>query len=220
VSLTRGLSADASFEKWTRTPGSARWPTPVRRVIIVFDYEGNALKRYKLTNCWPKSLEIGFAEGRRHERPDREVDAGLRGHRAGGLMRRGLTFLTPRFGSGALSGGGAAGLRTEFDFVLPRGTSTGPVRCTGKGRCASPPPGTSSSPGRRPGPGARGVPHDRAPGPGHHPAGTSMTSTRIVENMFARVAFLQELNRASPEGHPGRGALPACQHGVRGSTWP
>ena len=27
--------------------------------IIVFDYEGNALKRYKLTNAWPKSLEIG-----------------------------------------------------------------------------------------------------------------------------------------------------------------
>ena len=27
--------------------------------IIVFDYEGTALKRYKLTNAWPKSLEIG-----------------------------------------------------------------------------------------------------------------------------------------------------------------
>ena len=27
--------------------------------IIVFDYEGTAVKRYKLTNAWPKSLEIG-----------------------------------------------------------------------------------------------------------------------------------------------------------------
>ena len=34
--------------------------------IIVFDYEGTAIKRYKLTNAWPKSLEIGIAEGRRH----------------------------------------------------------------------------------------------------------------------------------------------------------
>ena len=27
--------------------------------IIVFDYEGNPIKRYNLTNAWPKSLEIG-----------------------------------------------------------------------------------------------------------------------------------------------------------------
>ena len=27
--------------------------------IIVFDFEGKAVKRYKLTNAWPKSLEIG-----------------------------------------------------------------------------------------------------------------------------------------------------------------
>ena len=25
---------------------------------MVYDYEGNAIKRYKLTNCWPKSLEL------------------------------------------------------------------------------------------------------------------------------------------------------------------
>ncbi len=25
----------------------------------MYDYEGTALKRYKLTNAWPKSLEIG-----------------------------------------------------------------------------------------------------------------------------------------------------------------
>ena len=27
--------------------------------IIVFDFEGSAIKRYKMTNAWPKSLEIG-----------------------------------------------------------------------------------------------------------------------------------------------------------------
>ena len=27
--------------------------------IIVYDYEGIAIKRYKLINAWPKSLEIG-----------------------------------------------------------------------------------------------------------------------------------------------------------------
>ena len=27
--------------------------------IVVYDYEGQAVKRYKLTNAWPKSLEIG-----------------------------------------------------------------------------------------------------------------------------------------------------------------
>ena len=27
--------------------------------VIVFDYEGSPLKRYKMTNLWPKTLEIG-----------------------------------------------------------------------------------------------------------------------------------------------------------------
>jgi phage tail-like protein len=27
--------------------------------IIVYDYEGNPIKRYNLTAAWPKSLEIG-----------------------------------------------------------------------------------------------------------------------------------------------------------------
>ncbi len=27
--------------------------------VIVYDFEGSAIKRYKLVNCWPKSLEIG-----------------------------------------------------------------------------------------------------------------------------------------------------------------
>jgi phage tail-like protein len=30
--------------------------------IIVYDYEGAVVQRYKLTNAWPKSLEIGALE--------------------------------------------------------------------------------------------------------------------------------------------------------------
>jgi len=60
VTLTRGLTGDNSFEKWVKDAhfgkmGSAR----KGGAIIVYDFEGTALKRYRLTNAWPKSLEIG-----------------------------------------------------------------------------------------------------------------------------------------------------------------
>ncbi|MGK4591790.1 phage tail protein [Amycolatopsis sp. w19] len=60
VTLTRGLTEDSSFEKWVKDAhfgkmGSAR----KGGAIIVYDYEGAPIKRYKLTNAWPKSLEIG-----------------------------------------------------------------------------------------------------------------------------------------------------------------
>jgi phage tail-like protein len=60
VTLTRGLTGDQSFEKWVKDSQFGKMGD-VRKggSIIVFDYEGNALKRYKLTNAWPKSLEIG-----------------------------------------------------------------------------------------------------------------------------------------------------------------
>ena len=59
VTLTRGLTDDNSFEKWVKDAhfgkmGSAR----KGGAIIVYDYEGTAIKRYKLDNCWPKSLEL------------------------------------------------------------------------------------------------------------------------------------------------------------------
>jgi len=58
--LTRGLTADQSFEKWVKDSQFGKMPDARKGgAIIVFDYEGNALKRYKLTNAWPKSLEIG-----------------------------------------------------------------------------------------------------------------------------------------------------------------
>ncbi|MEO1061312.1 MAG: phage tail protein [Actinomycetota bacterium] len=60
VTLTRGLTDDSSFEDWIETScfgqmGEAR----KNGSIIVFDYEGNPIKRYSLTNAWPKTLEIG-----------------------------------------------------------------------------------------------------------------------------------------------------------------
>lgn len=59
VTLTRGLTDDNSFEKWVKDAQFGKMGD-VRKggAIIVFDYEGAAIKRYKLTNAWPKSLEL------------------------------------------------------------------------------------------------------------------------------------------------------------------
>jgi phage tail-like protein len=60
ITLTRGLTEDTSFEKWIKDSHFGKMGDARKGgAIIVYDYEGNALKRYKLTNCWPKSLEIG-----------------------------------------------------------------------------------------------------------------------------------------------------------------
>lgn len=60
VTLTRGLTGDQSFEKWVKDSQFGKMSDARKGgAIIVFDYEGTALKRYKLTNAWPKSLEIG-----------------------------------------------------------------------------------------------------------------------------------------------------------------
>jgi phage tail-like protein len=60
ITLTRGLSADNSFDTWIKDSQFGKMGD-VRKggAIIVYDYEGAAVKRYKLTNAWPKSLEIG-----------------------------------------------------------------------------------------------------------------------------------------------------------------
>ncbi|CCH33764.1 phage tail protein [Actinosynnema sp. NPDC047251] len=60
VTLTRGLTGDNSFEKWVKDAHFGKMASARKGgAIIVYDYEGNAIKRYKLTNAWPKSLEIG-----------------------------------------------------------------------------------------------------------------------------------------------------------------
>jgi phage tail-like protein len=59
VTLTRGLTADNSFEKWIKDARFGKMSTARKGgAIIVFDYEGVAIKRYTLVNAWPKSLEI------------------------------------------------------------------------------------------------------------------------------------------------------------------
>ena len=60
VTLTRGLTADQSFEKWIKDSRFGKMPAARKNgAIIVFDFEGVAIKRYNMTNAWPKSLEIG-----------------------------------------------------------------------------------------------------------------------------------------------------------------
>ena len=60
ITLTRGLTGDTSFEKWIKDSRFGKMGDARKGgAILVFDFEGNAIKRYKLTNAWPKSLEIG-----------------------------------------------------------------------------------------------------------------------------------------------------------------
>ena len=60
IKLVRGLTSDNSFEKWIKSAHFGKMGEARKGgAIIVFDYEGSAIKRYKLTNAWPKSLELG-----------------------------------------------------------------------------------------------------------------------------------------------------------------
>ena len=59
VTLTRGLTDDTSFEQWVKDSQFGKMSDSRKNgAVVVYDYEGNALKRYTLTNAWPKSLEI------------------------------------------------------------------------------------------------------------------------------------------------------------------
>ncbi len=60
VTLTRGLTEDTGFEDWIKKSAFGQMGEARKGgAIIVFDYEGNPIKRFKLGNAWPKSLEIG-----------------------------------------------------------------------------------------------------------------------------------------------------------------
>lgn len=60
ITLTRGLTADNSFEKWAQDSEMGNMSSARKGgAVIVYDYMGAPIKRYKLTNAWPKSLEIG-----------------------------------------------------------------------------------------------------------------------------------------------------------------
>jgi phage tail-like protein len=60
ITMTRGLTGDNNFQDWIKevTKGDVK---SARKggAVIVYDYTGVPIKRYKLVNCWPKSLEIG-----------------------------------------------------------------------------------------------------------------------------------------------------------------
>lgn len=60
VTVTRPLTEDASFDKWIKDSRFGKM-TQVRKgaSITIYDYEGQVVKKYNLTNAWPKSLEIG-----------------------------------------------------------------------------------------------------------------------------------------------------------------
>jgi phage tail-like protein len=60
VTFTRGLTSDQSFERWVKDSQFGKMADARKGgSVIVYDFEGTAIKRYKLTNAWPKSLEIG-----------------------------------------------------------------------------------------------------------------------------------------------------------------
>jgi phage tail-like protein len=59
ITLTRALDGTHSLDNWIKSVlkgdmKSAR----TTAAICVYDFEGNVLKRYKLTNAWPSSLEV------------------------------------------------------------------------------------------------------------------------------------------------------------------
>ncbi|QXE33806.1 MULTISPECIES: phage tail protein [Streptomyces] len=60
VTVTRGLTEDNSFEAWIKSSRFGKMGEARKNgAIVVYDYEGVAIKRYQLVNAWPKSLEIG-----------------------------------------------------------------------------------------------------------------------------------------------------------------
>ena len=59
VTLTRGLTADNSFDTWVKNSQFGKMGDARKGgAIIVFDFEGNPIKRYNLKNAWPKGLEL------------------------------------------------------------------------------------------------------------------------------------------------------------------
>jgi phage tail-like protein len=57
--FTRGLTEDRSFEKWIKDSQAGGTGARKSGSIIFYDFEGQVIKRYTLTNAWPRSLEIG-----------------------------------------------------------------------------------------------------------------------------------------------------------------
>lgn len=59
VTLTRGLTDDNNFDRWVKNSQIGKMGDARKGgAIIVYDFEGNALKRYNLAAAWPKGLEL------------------------------------------------------------------------------------------------------------------------------------------------------------------
>jgi phage tail-like protein len=57
--LTRPLTDDKGFDKWVKDSQLGKMKDASRGgAIVMYDPEGNEVKRYNLTAVWPKSLEL------------------------------------------------------------------------------------------------------------------------------------------------------------------
>ena len=60
ITLTRGLTGDKSFQDWVQKSQFGKMGDARKGgAVIVYDFEGAPIKRYKLVSAWPKGLEIG-----------------------------------------------------------------------------------------------------------------------------------------------------------------
>jgi len=58
--VTRGLTASDSLEKWLTSSLDGKMSDARKSgAVIVFDYIGSPIKRYKFENAWCSKLEIG-----------------------------------------------------------------------------------------------------------------------------------------------------------------
>jgi phage tail-like protein len=59
VTLVRGLTSDSSFDSWIKDSRFGQ-VDKIRKggSVILYGLDGIEVKRYKLTNAWPKSLEV------------------------------------------------------------------------------------------------------------------------------------------------------------------
>ena len=181
VTLTRGLTEDNSFDNWVKNSQFGKMGDARKGgAIIVYDFEGNPIKRYKLENAWPKGLELERPQGGRHVGAHREAHHHLRGawqpDDEAGRRQPGHPGAAAERTEGEDP---VEALRTEFEFELPRGLRRRRRRPAPAGRHApGHGPRRAGPAARRPGPGEPGLPHRRPAGPGASPGwGRSPTST-------------------------------------------
>jgi phage tail-like protein len=59
VTITRGLTTNKAFDDWVKESREGKMASARKgAAIIIYDYEGAAVKRYVLENAWAKTLEL------------------------------------------------------------------------------------------------------------------------------------------------------------------